>query len=130
MSLSQQVSQLSLIKITSSSSSKCTVFCEVDSMLDRYELPLDEATTVESIISDTIKLVKKTHSEIHLQEDHSQCELYASKKSGRKVNDLPSLERQQQVVNTGIKCFFLTNVDTSSRKRGQVTSASTKSIQS
>lgn len=62
MSLSQQVSQLSLIKITSSTSSKCTVFCEVDSMLDRYELPLDEATTVESIISDTIKLVKKTHS--------------------------------------------------------------------
>lgn len=130
MSQSQQVSQLSLIKITSSTSSKCTVFCEVDATLDRYELPLDDATTVDSIISDTIRLVKKTHSTLSLQSDPSLCELYASKKSGRKVSDLPSLERQQQVVNTGIKCFYLTNVDTTERKRGKITSVSTKSIQS
>lgn len=130
MSESQPISQLSLMKISSSTTSKCIVFCEVDSSLGRYELSLDDATTVETIIQETLRLVHKDFLAGVPKPSVEQCELFACRKSGRKVSDLPSLERQQTAINTGIKCFYLAGLQVSDRKRDNINSVSTKSIQS
>lgn len=73
MSESQPISQLSLMKISSSMGSKCIVFCEVDSTLARYELSMDEATTVETIIRETLRLVQKKLSGGMSQPSTEQC---------------------------------------------------------
>ncbi len=58
-SQTQTVSQLTLLKVASNTS-KCHVFCLVNSSLQKYELTVDESTSVDSIIQECVLLVKKT----------------------------------------------------------------------
>ena len=109
MSYSLPVSQLSMMKISSTKSAKCTVFYETESSLDKYELQLDQTATVDILISETLKMVKEKHTSLNIDAQRDKMELFASRKNGRKVSDLPSLERQQPVDRTGIKCFFLSD---------------------
>lgn len=73
MSESQHISQLSLMKISSSSGSKCTVFCEIDSAPVRYELSMNDATTVFAIIRETLRLVQKDLSDGMTKSSAEQC---------------------------------------------------------
>lgn len=71
-----------------SNASKCWVFYEGDNRLDKYEFSIDDCTTIQNIISLTIDLVKN-QSFLDLHFSNYSFELYASRKNGKKVADLP-----------------------------------------
>ena len=57
------VSQTTLLKVASNTS-KCHVFCEINSSLQKYELPVDDSTSVQSIINECIFLIKKEQRDL------------------------------------------------------------------
>jgi hypothetical protein len=127
--MSSQVSQLSLIRIATAPASKCAVFCEINSRLDKYEVVVDDDTTVEGLITKTLALVRKAHSSSDITGGKGHCELFASKKHGRKVSDLPSFDKRQKLSQTGVRYFYLSNVEIGVSRKRNIGSVSTRSIQ-
>ncbi len=125
---STPTSQISLMRVVSNQP-KCWVFFEGDDKVEKYELSLDEGTTVSALITTVINLIKGSTLTFDLNAKDCLFELYASKKSGRKISDLPSLEEKQTVLKTGIKFFVLQN-NAKKVKSKRMSTASTKSIQS
>jgi hypothetical protein len=74
-----------------SSQPKCWVFFEDHEKLEKYELSVDESTTVSGLISKVMDLIKDQTLTIDFSSKDCLFELYASRKNGRKVSDLPSL---------------------------------------
>jgi hypothetical protein len=62
---------------------------------------------VDSFIQQALNLLKAETPVFEAVLDKSGFELYAARRSGRKISDLPSFESQQKIVKTGQKCFFL-----------------------
>lgn len=58
----------------------------------------------------------------------NSCELFASRKNGSKISDLPSFSGHQKVLKTGIKRFFLDFEEKPEKKKSTIGSISTKSI--
>jgi hypothetical protein len=121
-------SQISLMRVNSNQP-KCWVFFEGDDKIDKYELSVDEATTVSGLIRTAINLIKGSTLTIDFTSNDCLFELYASKKSGRKISDLPSLEEKQTILKTGIK-FFVLQDNAKKVKAKRISTVSTKSIQS
>ena len=95
------------MKLNSEAQTKCTVFCAAGNALKRFEIEFHEGTTVNSIISETIKLLKEKCPCSKIDEQQNQFNLYASKRSGRKISDLPCFENKQKIGMTGVKHFYL-----------------------
>lgn len=55
------VSQLTLLKLPSSSPTKCTVFCDVGTDLAKFSIPFNDETSVEGLISEAIRLIKEAY---------------------------------------------------------------------
>jgi hypothetical protein len=72
-----------------------------------FEFSVDDATSVQNIITQTIQIISKVLEKEGIQVEAEQCQLYASRRSGRRVNDLPSLSSQQKIVKTGVNRFYL-----------------------
>lgn len=87
---STPTSQISLIKVNSNAP-KCWVFYEGDEKLEKYELSVDDSTTISALINMAMNLVKGQNLTIDFSSKDCLFELYASKKNGRKLSDLPSL---------------------------------------
>jgi hypothetical protein len=119
-------SQISLIKVKSDSP-KCWVFFDGNGQLNKYEMAVDESTTVQNIIATTIDIIKNGTFAIDFNAQDCLFELYACKKSGRKVSDLPSFEEKQTILKTGINFFILKDL-AKKAKTHRLSSASTKSI--
>jgi hypothetical protein len=71
---------------------KCWVFFESNDKVEKYELSVDEGTTVSGLIRTAISLIQGKTLTIDFTSKGCLFELYASKKNGRKISDLPSLE--------------------------------------
>lgn len=125
MSLKSASEQVSLLRVKSSTP-KCWVFFGDGQQLMKYELPVDDCTTVQHIIAEALALVRAGASSLGLPCPHFQ--LYASRKSGKQVSDLPSLEEKQAVLKTGLRFFILKEASKGSKPR--LSNASTRSIQS
>lgn len=128
MSFKSSNEQVSLIRVKSNTP-KCWVFFEGSQQLQKYELVVDDCTTVQNIISEAIALIKVGASSLGLECHDSLFQLYASRKNGKKVSDLPSLEEKQAILKTGLKFFILKDIAKSS-KQTRLSNASTRSIQS
>lgn len=76
-----------------------------------------------------IELIRNAAIALDIHSSASLFELYASKKNGRKLSDLPSLEQKQAVLQTGLKFFVLKN-NAKAVKSSRLSTVSTKSIQS
>lgn len=124
------ISQLTLMNIPSSKKSKVTVFCEVNCVLNRYVVEFDEASSIGSIIAQTVKLVKLRHPEQGFKDRHHECNLYASKKNGNRVSDLPSFEHRQKIIQTGVKYFHLTDLLQETGRKSNDYSTSINSVES
>jgi hypothetical protein len=72
-----------------SNAPKCWVFYGTGEKVDKYELTIDDCTTVQNIIALTIDLIKNT-SFVDFNLSNCSFEVYASRKNGKKVSDLPS----------------------------------------
>lgn len=57
------------------------------------------------------------------------CSLYASRKNGKQISDLPSMEEKQKVSKTGIK-FFVLRLPQPQAEKVRTSTVSTRSIQS
>ena len=125
---STATSQISLIRVNSSSP-KCWVFYACDEKLEKYELSVDYSTTVWALIARVMNLVRGQNLTIDFTSKDCLFELYASKKNGKKLSDLPSLEEKQAVIKTGIKFFVLQNNGKKTKSK-TFSTASTKSIKS
>jgi len=125
----QGVSQLTLIK-TLSNQDKCLVHVHVDSLSHKWELQIDDSTSVENVILKTVILLNKASDIREYDAEEFVFELYAAKKNGRPFSDLPSLEPQQKILLTGIKFFHLSVLPRDIKLRNKLSSVSTKSIQS
>ena len=125
MSLKSGNGQVSLIRVKSNAP-KCWVFFE-GQQLQKYELPVDDCTTVQNVIAEAVALVRAGATSLGLE--CPEFQLYASRKSGRKVSDLPSLEGKQAILKTGLK-FFILKGAAKDGKQARLSSASTRSIQS
>lgn len=79
---------------------------------------------MQHIIAEALALVRAGASTFGLS--CPQFQLYASRKSGKQVSDLPSLEEKQAVLKTGLKFFILKET----AKKARLSNASTRSIQS
>ena len=91
---SPPISQLSLIRLNTEktlSAPKCVVFCPLNGSLKKFELSVDDRTTVLAIISETINLLSEINASLKAKGEN-QFNLYACKKNGRKCSDLPSFE--------------------------------------
>jgi hypothetical protein len=73
----------------------------------KFELVIDDLTTVQNIIFTTIDLMKTELKGIITTLQKEGSSLYASRKNGKQINDLPSMEAKQHVSKTGIKFFVL-----------------------
>ena len=125
---STPTSQISLMRVASNQP-KCWVFFESNDKIEKYELSVDEATTVSVLIRTAINLIQSHVLSIDFTSKNCLFELYASKKNGRKISDLPSLEQKQAVLKTGIK-FFVLQDNGKKTKSKRISTVSTKSIQS
>jgi hypothetical protein len=76
-----------------------------------------------------ITLIKDATITLDIHSKNCLFELYASRKNGKKMSDLPSLEEKQTILKTGIKFFVLKN-NGNQNKSNRLSTASTKSIQS
>jgi len=45
------VSQLTLMRIPSASTTKCTVFCDLGAAIGKFSIPFNDETTVEGLIA-------------------------------------------------------------------------------
>ena len=123
------VSQLTLMKLPSSTARRCAVFCEVEGRLKKHVFEVDELMTVGSIITATLAEMKKGNHPVDWISERDKCELYAARKSGKKISDLPSLEKQQKLMEIGVYSFFLCKGE-EAKKKEALSAASTRSIQS
>lgn len=121
------VSQLTLIKSFSCGSS-CTVHTQLASRCFKYETSVDQTTTVQSLISQTLALLKADCPSFSSESKEYDFELFAARKSGRKVSDLPSFEPQQKILKTGESCFYLLIARREESARHKTVTISTKSI--
>eukprot|EP00178_Gracilaria_changii_P020048 TRINITY_DN58197_c0_g1_i1.p1 TRINITY_DN58197_c0_g1~~TRINITY_DN58197_c0_g1_i1.p1 ORF type:complete len:101 (-),score=0.41 TRINITY_DN58197_c0_g1_i1:32-334(-) len=65
-----------------------------------------------------------------LSSEASRYVLFASKKNGRKISDLPSFEPKQKIALTGVKAFYMSLRNQNSSAKKNSPTASTRSIQS
>jgi hypothetical protein len=72
-----------------------------------FDISVEETTTVQSLIQLTIDLLRLEKPTLEISTQRSAMELYAARRSGRKISDLPSFESQQKILKTGERCFFL-----------------------
>lgn len=79
---------------------------------------------MQNLIAEVLALVRAGPSNLALI--CPQFQLYASRRSGKKVSDLPSLEEKQAVLKTGLRFFILKET----AKQARLSNASTRSIQS
>lgn len=89
---------------------------------------MDETTTVNSLIELTIAFLKEDYPSLDVERKDYVFELYAARKSGRKVSDLPSFEAQQKILKTGETCFYLHIQRRESFKKEKSNTISTRSI--
>lgn len=94
-----------------------------------YEIPVDASTSVESFIAEAIAALKEDCPRFDPTSDRLAIELYAARKSGRKISDLPSFEGQQKILKTGQKCFFLLVEQKEVSFTTKTSTVSSKSIQ-
>lgn len=125
---STTVSQLTLIK-SFSCGSTCTVHTQLASRSFKYESSVDQSTTVQSLISQTLASLKNDYPSFGLETKEYTFELFAARRSGRKVSDLPSFEPQQKILKTGESCFYLQIARREESVRHKALTISTKSIQ-
>jgi hypothetical protein len=85
----QTISQLTLIK-TFSTSDKYIVHTQFDGKSYAFEVDVDHQTSVQSFIQETLALMRAEVHALDVSSDRYTLELYAARKSGRKVSDLPS----------------------------------------
>ena len=124
------VSQLTMMKLPSSGPTKCTVFCDFGTELAKFSILFHDETSVEGLISETIRLMKETSSSQPIPTHTRGYALFASKKNGRKISDLPSFEPKQKIALTGVKAFYLSPKELENSTKRNTLTASTKSIQS
>ena len=125
-------STLSLLQSTlkpKSSQQRCWVFYESGEKVRKYELPIDDLTTVQNIIITTIDMIKNELEGITKILQKGCCSLYASRKNGKQINDLPSFEAKQMVSKTGMK-FFVLRLPQPQEEKVRTSTVSTRSIQS
>ena len=106
---SPPTSQLTLMRLSTSTKSKCTVFCLIAGSLSKFSLEFDDATTVKNVITSTLKLLQEQNTNLKVDKNEANYSLYACKKNGRKCSDLPSFENKQRIELTGVKTFYLTS---------------------
>ena len=114
------------------SAPKCIVFYPFNGSLQKLELPVDDRTTVSSIISETMSLLRENNPSLKVKRE-TQFSLYACRKNGRKCSDLPSFEEKTKIGMTGVKHFLMSSPELEARqqkKKSDIYSASTRSIQS
>lgn len=88
---STPTSQISLMRVASNQP-KCWVFFESNDKIEKYELSVDEGTTVSGLVRTAVSFIQGHNLTIDFTSKDYLFELYASKKNGRKISDLPSLE--------------------------------------
>lgn len=103
------MSALQLNKVKSSlqpkvQQNKCYVFFHKDDILNKQQFSIDDETIVKEIIQ---KIVQKYLNHSGNTQDNLSFELYAGKRDGRIVSDLPSFDKNQSVLNTKQKYFYL-----------------------
>ena len=103
---SQTISQLTLIK-TFSTCNNITLHTQIHKKPFVFEIKVEENTSVQAFINEAIELIKLENIGLLADREEFVFELYAARKSGRKISDLPSFESQQKILKTGEKCFFL-----------------------
>ena len=59
---SLRISQLTLIRLPSTSLIKCTVFCDLGSDLPKFSIPVNDETSVDGLIAEAIKMMKEKYS--------------------------------------------------------------------
>jgi hypothetical protein len=72
-----------------------------------FDVQVDESSTVESLILETLERLKLALPSFSPPAHNYTIELYAARRTGRKISDLPSFEGQQKILKTGQKCFYL-----------------------
>lgn len=127
MDLPQNISQLTLIK-TFSNNEKYVVHTHLNGKSYMFHINVDLQTSVESFIQDTLNFLKGDCPVLGTSSDKYAFELYAARRSGRKISDLPSFESQQKIVKTGQKCFFLLIQQKEESFTTKTSTISTKSI--
>ena len=106
---SPPTSQLTLMRLSTYTKSKCTVFCSIAGSLSKFSLGFDDSTTVKNIITSTLKLIQEQNANLKVDKNEAIYSLYACKRNGRKCSDLPSFENKQRIELTGVKIFYLTS---------------------
>jgi hypothetical protein len=85
----QTISQLTLIK-TFSTSEKYVVHTQMNGKSFVFELNVDLDTSVQAFIQETLALLKIELPTLDVAHEKHILELYAARRSGRKISDLPS----------------------------------------
>ena len=81
------------------------------------------------MIKASAQLLKKHRVSTPTEITERGCNVYASKKNGRRISDLPSFDHHQKVANTGVKHFYLSDLTTESSQKSNKFTVSTRSIQ-
>lgn len=74
--------------------------------------------------------MKESHSDSGIPSNTRSFVLFASKKNGKKICDLPSFEPKQKIALTGVKAFYLIEKEREASTKKSTLTASTKSIRS
>ena len=123
------VSQLSLLKIDSQRDENTSkVFFDLNGALQRVELPFNGTTTISDILTEVISRADNWLGQT------SPCpnalNLYAAKRNGRRMSDLPSYEPSQRIQKTGQKNFYLSLSGVIPKNLRKNSQASTRALRS
>ena len=122
------ISQLTILRLPSASPTKCTVFCGLRTGLIKFSVPFNDETSVDDLISGAITLMQENYSGQVFSNHPGRYTLFASKKNGRKISDLPSFEPKQKISMTGVKVFYLSLKEIEDSTKKNTLTASTKSM--